>query len=195
MINTNIESLNAQNNLERTEASIATSMQHLSSGLRVNIAGDDVAAYGIGQRIQGQLNGINQAHQNTQDAVSLTQTAQGALNTVQQILQRVRTLAVENANGTLSKEDKEAVKKAAEELTTELKRIGETTTFNEVKLLASEEEIKFQVGGNEKESIGVKTTKLEEAIKGVKVEEIKTVDEAINKVSKAAAEFGSIQNR
>ncbi len=108
-INTNIEALGAQRNLQNTENMLSTSMERLSSGLRINSAADDVAGYAINQRMQGQVNGVNQATQNSQDAVSMVQTAQGALNDVQQMLQRVRELAVQYANGTNTESDKEAI--------------------------------------------------------------------------------------
>ena len=108
-INTNIEALDAQRNLSNTENALSTSMERLSSGLKINSAADDVAGYAISERLQSQINGINQAEQNSQDAVSLAQTAQGSLNEVEQMLQRVRELAVQYANGTNSTSDKEAI--------------------------------------------------------------------------------------
>lgn len=194
-INTNIEAMGAQRNLQNTENMLSSSMEHLSSGLRINSAADDVAGYAIDQRLQGQVNGVAQATQNSQDAVSMVQTAQGALNDVQQMLQRVRELAVQYANGTNTETDKEAIKGEAKELEAEITRVGETTKFNGVALLAEETKIAFQVGANEKETIEVGTVKLSEAVKGITVEKIESVDTAINEVSKAAAGFGSVQNR
>jgi flagellin len=194
-LNTNVAALGAQRNLQNTENMIATSMERLSSGLRINSAADDVAGYAINQRMQEQVNGVAQATQNSQDAVSMVQTAQGALNDVQQMLQRVRELAVQYANGTNTESDQEAIKGEAKQLEEEITRVGETTKFNGVALLAEAKEIKYQVGANEKETIGVKTVKLEEAVKGISVEKIESVEKAINEVSKAAAEFGSVQDR
>ncbi len=131
-INTNIEALNAARNLNQTESTLSMSMQRLSSGLRINSAADDVAGYAISQRLQGQVNGLNQATLNSQDAVSLAQTAQGSLNDVVQMLQRIRELAVQYANGTTSETDKEAIEAEAEQLKEEITRVGETTKFNEV---------------------------------------------------------------
>jgi flagellin len=194
-INTNVEALGAQRNLQNTENMLSTSMERLSSGLRINSAADDVAGYAIDERMQGQVNGVAQATQNSQDAVSMVQTAQGALNDVEQMLQRIRELAVQSANGTNTATDKEAIKNEAKQLEEEITRVGETTKFNGVELLAKAEEIKFQVGGNEKETIAVKTTDLKEAVKGISVEKIESIDTAINAVSAAAAEFGSVQDR
>jgi flagellin len=200
-INTNLEAMNASRNLNNTEDMLSQTMQRLSSGLRVNTAADDVAGYAISQSLQAQVNGLNQAGQNIQDAVALAQTAQGALNDINTMLQRVRQLGVEYLNGTTSEEDKEAISAETEQLVEEIKRVGETTQFNGVDLLKGEEEIKFQVGANDKETIGVKTIELYKEIEGIKgvlaaeKEPLKEIDEAINTVSKLAGEFGSVQDR
>lgn len=194
-INTNIAAMDASRNLNTTESNLGMAMQRLSSGLRINSAADDVAGYAISQRLQGQVNGLNQATLNSQDAVSLAQTAQGSLNDVEQMLQRIRSLAVQFANGTTSETDKEAIESEAEQLKEEIKRVGETTKFNEVALLSEAVGIKFQVGANDEETIEVKTLKLEEATEKVELKSIKTIDEAISKVATAAGEFGSVQNR
>jgi flagellin len=194
-VNTNIEAMDAARNLNTTESQLATSMQRLSSGLRINSAADDVAGYAISQRLQAQVNGLNQATLNSQDAVALAQTGQGSLNDVENMLQRVRELAVEYANGTTSESDKEAIKNEVTQLKEEITRVGETTKFNGVELLKGGAEIKFQVGADEKETIGIKTVELAKAVEGVKVEEIKTVESAIEKVATAAGEYGAVQDR
>ena len=171
-VNTNIAAMDASRNLNGTENSLASAMQHLSSGLRINSAADDVAGYAISQRLQAQVNGLNQATLNSQDAISLSQTAQGSLNDVEQMLQRVRELAVQYANGTTSETDKESIEKEAEQLKEEITRVGETTKFNGVELLKGGAAIKFQVGANEEETIEVKATELEKDVEGVKLEEI-----------------------
>ncbi|HEV3321347.1 MAG TPA: flagellin [Solirubrobacteraceae bacterium] len=194
-INTNIDSLIVQRNMNTSESMLTKSTERLSSGLRINSAADDVAGYAANQRLQGQVNGVNQAAQNTQEAVALVQTAQGALNDVEQMLQRIRELAVQLANGTNSESDKKAIEGESEQLTKEIERVGETTKFNGVELLAKAEGIKFQVGPNEAETIEVKTAVLKEDSKGIKIKEIKTVEEAIEKVATLAGEFGSVQDR
>jgi flagellin len=194
-VNTNLNAMGAARNLNNTEGMLAQSMQRLSSGLRINSAADDVAGYAISQRLQGQVNGLHQATQNIADAVSLAQTGQGALSDVVGMLQRIRELAVEYANGTTSATDKEAIEQETEQLKEEITRVGETTTFNGVKLLEGGEEIVFQVGANEKETVAVKTIELKEAVEKATIGEIKTIDEALDKVTKAAGEFGSVQNR
>jgi flagellin len=194
-VNTNLNAMDAARNLNNTEGMLAQSMQRLSSGLRINSAADDVAGYAISQRLQGQVNGLNQATQNIADAVSLAQTGQGALSDVVGMLQRIRELAVEFANGTTSETDKEAIELETEQLKEEITRVGETTTFNGVKLLEGGAEITFQVGANEGETVGVKTIELEKAVEGAAIGEIKTIDTALDAVTKAAGEFGSVQNR
>jgi flagellin len=159
-LNTNLAAMNASRNLNNTENMIATAMQRLSSGLRINSSADDVAGYAISQSLQSQVNGLNQATQNIQDAVALAQTAQGALNDVTQMLQRVRELAVQYTNGTTSAEDKTAIEGEVKQLAEEIKRVGETTQFNGKNLLNNVESIKFQVGANDGETIGVSTIKL-----------------------------------
>jgi flagellin len=194
-VNTNLEALNAQRNLNGTEMALARTMQRLSSGLRINSAADDVAGYAISQRLKGQVNGLNQATQNIADAVSLAQTGQGALSDVVGMLQRVRELAVQYANGTTSETDKKAIEQETEQLKEEVKRVGETTTFNGVKLLEGGAAIKFQVGANEAETVEVKTIELAKAVEKASITEIKTIDTALDEVTKAAGEYGSVQNR
>ena len=194
-VNTNLNAMDAGRNLNVTENSLAMAMKHLSSGLRINSAADDVAGYAISARLQGQVNGLNQASQNSQDAVSLAQTAQGSLNDIVGMLQRIRELAVQYANGTTSKEDQETIKEEAKQLKEEIERVSKTTTFNGVKLLEGGAEIAFQVGANEKETISVKAAEVKGIPAEVKIEEIATVDTALNKITKAAGEFGAVQNR
>src|ERR1700722_1205316 len=198
-INTNLEAMDANRNLNSTESMLSQSMQRLSSGLRINSAADDVAGYAISQRLEGQVNGLNQATQNSQDAVSLAQTAQGSLNDVEQMLQRVRELAVQYANGTTSEADKEAINSEVTQLTSEIERVGETTQFNGINLLSEAATISFQVGANDKEVIGVKTadlkTSIEKKIELKGTEPIKGIDEAIDTVSALAGEFGAVQDR
>jgi flagellin len=163
-INTNLEALNASRNLNGTENMLAQSMQRLSSGLKINSAADDVAGYAISESLQSQVNGLNQASENIQDAVALAQTAQGALNDVNQMLQRIRELAVQYSNGTTSEEDQKAIISEVGQLVSEIKRVGETTQFNGKNLLNAAEEIRFQVGANDGEGIGVTTIELYKSI-------------------------------
>jgi flagellin len=163
-INSNLEAMNASRNLNSTENMLAQSMQRLSSGLKINSAADDVAGYAISESLQSQVNGLNQASENIQDAVALAQTAQGALNDVNTMLQRIRELAVQYSNGTTSEEDQKAIISEVGQLVSEIKRVGETTQFNGKNLLNAAETIRFQVGANDGEGISVTTVKLYEAI-------------------------------
>jgi flagellin len=197
-VNTNIAALNAQRNLNNTQNSLSMSMQRLSSGLRINTASDDVAGYAISEKLQGQINGLGQAQQNTQDAVSLAQTAQGSLNEVEQMLQRVRELAVQYKNGTNSESSKEAIVSEVGQLSSEIERVGTTTQFNGINLLKEASTISFQVGANDGEVISVATISLGEAVGAISLgsaEGIKGIDSAIDKVSAAAGAFGAVQNR
>jgi flagellin len=194
-INTNLEAMDASRNLNGTESALSQAMQRLSSGMRINSAADDVAGYAISQRMQGQVNGLNQATQNIQDAVSLTQTAQGSINDVTQMLQRIRELAVEYNNGTTSTSDQEAIQSEVNQLVSEIDRVGETTSFNGVSLLNGGSTITFQVGANDKETIAVKTVTLSTTIGSISLASISGIDSAINKVAAAAGEFGSVQDR
>ena len=193
-INTNIDSLIVQRNLSTSQGMLTQSTERLSSGLRINSAADDVAGYAANQRLQGQVNGVNQAAQNTQEAVALVQTAQGALNDVEQMLQRMRELSVQLANGTNSTSDKEAIEGEGKQLEKELERVGETTKFNGVELLAKKKPSSSRLAPM-KETIEVETAELKEDTKGIKIGEIKTVEEAIEKVATLAGEFGSVQDR
>src|ERR1700684_1785476 len=135
-INTNLDAMNASRNLNSTENMLSQTMQRLSSGLKINSAADDVAGYAISQSLQSQVNGLNQASENIQDAVALAQTAQGALNDVNQMLQRVRERAVQYSNGRTSEEDQTASISEVAQLVSEIQRVGETTQFNGKNLLS-----------------------------------------------------------
>src|SRR5271155_3649275 len=166
-INTNLEALNAARNLNGTENMLAQSMQRLSSGLKINSAADDVAGYAISESLKSQVNGLNQAGENIQDAVALAQTAQGALNDINQMLQRIRELAVQYSNGTTSTEDQTAIVSEVSELTSEIERVGQTTQFNGKYLISESETISFQVGANDGEVIVVDTKEVFTTIEGL----------------------------
>jgi flagellin len=134
-INTNIEALNAQRNLSVTANAYASSVEKLSSGLRINRAADDAAGLAISEKLQAQVTGLNQASRNAQDGVSMVQTAEGALNEVHSMLQRIRELAVEAGNSTLGASDAQSVNAEVTALQAEITRIGNTTTFNGQNLL------------------------------------------------------------
>ena len=156
VINTNIQSLNAQRNLSVSQNSLSTSMQRLSSGLRINSAKDDAAGLAISERMTTQIRGLNQAARNANDGVSLAQTAEGALGTIGNNLQRIRELAVQSRNATNSTEDRGALQKEVAQLKDEIDRVASTTAFNGTKLLdGSFTEKAFQVGANAGERINI----------------------------------------
>ena len=157
-INSNINSLNAQRNLTMSQASLSTSMQRLSSGLRINSAKDDAAGLNISERMTSQIRGLTQAARNANDGISLAQTAEGALGSAGTILQRVRELAVQSANATNSASDRSALNAEVNQLTSELDRIAKTTQFNGQNLLdGSFGSASFQVGANANQTITATT--------------------------------------
>jgi flagellin len=147
-INTNIVSLNAQRNLNMSQTSLATSMQRLSSGLRVNSAKDDAAGLAIAERMNAQVRGMNVAIRNANDGISLAQTAEGALSKVGDALQRMRELTVQARNSTNSGSDKDSLNKEFQQLSAEINRVLAGTTFNGQTILASTGTQTFQVGAN-----------------------------------------------
>ncbi|MGI4779787.1 MAG: flagellin [Janthinobacterium lividum] len=156
IINTNISSLTAQRNLASNQSSLATSMQRLSSGMRINSAKDDAAGLAISERMTAQIKGLTQAGRNANDGISLAQTAEGALGTIGNNLQRIRELAVQSRNATNSSEDRVALQKEVSQLKAEIDRVADTTSFNGTKLIdGSFTAQKFQVGANQGETISV----------------------------------------
>jgi flagellin len=154
VINTNIQSLNAQRNLNTSQSSLATSLQRLSSGLRINSAKDDAAGLSIAARFTSQIRGLDQARRNANDGISLAQTAEGALSGSQDILQRMRELAVQSANETNSASDRAALQGEVANLSSELDRIAQTTQFNGRNLLdGTFTYAQFQVGANANQTI------------------------------------------
>ena len=155
-INTNIGSLTAQRNLGMSQASLATSMQRLSSGLRINSAKDDAAGLAISDRMTSQIKGMNQAVRNANDGISLAQTAEGALGEIGNNLQRIRELAVQAANDTNTSADRASINTEVTQLKDEIDRVANTTSFNNNKLLdASFTSKVFQVGANANETISI----------------------------------------
>ena len=156
VINTNIMSLNAQRNLNTSGSSLATSIQRLSSGLRINSAKDDAAGMAIASRMQTQITGLNQAQRNANDGVSLAQTAEGALSTIGGNLQRIRELAVQARNATNSAEDRAALDVEVQQLKAEVTRVAQQTSFNGTNLLdGSFTNMAFQVGANQGQTIDI----------------------------------------
>ena len=156
VLNTNIASLNAQNNLSSSQASLSQSLERLSSGLRINSAADDAAGLAISQQFTTQINGTNQAVSNANDAVSEAQTTAGALNTIVNNLQSIRTLAVESANGSNSASDRAALNNQVQQQIAEITQIAQQTTFNGLNVLnGSSGTTVYQVGANVGDTIAV----------------------------------------
>lgn len=154
IINSNLPSLNAQRNLNRSQSDLSTSLQRLSSGLRINSAKDDAAGLSISERMTTQIRGLDQARRNSNDGISLSQTAEGALQTTGDILQRIRELAVQSVNATNSAGDRAALNQEVQQLTQELQRIAVNTEYNGQKLLdGSFTAATFQVGANANQTI------------------------------------------
>ncbi|KAF1302041.1 flagellin [Candidatus Enterococcus willemsii] len=161
-INTNISAMNTYGRLTNANAAKSDSLSKLSSGLRINKAGDDAAGLAISEKMKGQVGGLTQAVRNAQDGVSLIQTAEGALNETHAILGRMRDLANQGANGTLSQEDRAEIDKEFGALKDEITRISDTTEFNTKKLLnTKDQEFTFQIGANGGQTMSVKIGKMD----------------------------------
>ncbi len=209
-IQNNVEAFNAHRQLSSTATKAAKSMEKLSSGYRINRAADDAAGLAISEKMRAQIGGLGQAQRNAQDGVSLVQTAEGALNEVHSMLQRVRDLKVQYANGTLDTSDKTAIVAEVKQLASEITEIRGKTDFNGIHLLdgtgGSAGTISFQVGANTGETISVATRDIAGAsgtgaIDGVTdtatwdAVTLGDLDTAINNISSLRGEFGAVQNR
>jgi flagellin len=214
-INTNIISLNAQRNLDASQSSLATSMQRLSSGLRVNSAKDDAAGLAIAQRMAAQVNGMNVAVRNANDGISLAQTADGALASVSNSLQRMRELAVQARNSTNSSSDRDSLNQEFQQLGSEIQRVLGGTTFNGKAILGADATtLTFQIGANvtADDSIDISTADMTidpliTAVTGTTASigsiadataiatVITAIDSAIDDVNSERAVFGASQNR
>jgi flagellin len=201
-INTNTDALNAHRQLSATAMTMSKSMEKLSSGLRINRAADDAAGLAISEKMRAQIRGVAQASRNSLDGVSLVQSAEGALNEVHSILQRVRELAVQYNNGTLSTGDKAAITAEIVQLSSECSRIVSTMTFNGINALGSTSPITFQVGANTGETIIISPMNLGGAyFDSVFVgtfttgADITAIDRSLSSIADARAGLGAIQNR
>src|SRR3954447_334976 len=204
-IQNNIDAFNTHRQLVAAGDKLSRSMERLSSGYRINRAADDSAGLAISEKLRAQVTGLDQAQRNAQDAVSLVSTAEGALSEVHAMLQRVRELAVQFNNGTLATADKTAIVDEANQLGSEISRIGSQTTFNGIALLTGSNAISFQVGANDGETLSVNAVSLYGTGGSQKVDStifsfsgtvsLSNIDTAIENVSSARGTFGSVQNR
>jgi len=218
IVNTNIASLNAQRNLATSQSQLAVTLQRLSSGLRVNSAKDDAAGLAVSEAFTAQIRGNNQAIRNANDGISLGQTAEGALGQIARNVQRIREIAVQAANGTLSDTNRQQLQKEVDQLTQEISRIVQTTSFNGTLLLSGANSLTFQVGssGSVDNQVTITTTDL--AVNGsaglytysgsltaTGVIDVTTqanasaalakLDADINQISTIRSTFGAVQNR
>lgn len=186
-VNTNIASLNTQRNLSNSSNALATSMQRLSTGSRINSAKDDAAGLQISNRLTSQVNGLGVAVRNANDGISLAQTAEGAMQQSTNILQRMRDLALQSANGSNDASDRSALQKEVSQLQSELDRIAETTVFGGRKLLdGSFTKVDFQVGSNAYETIGIDIDSAKASDLGLKGSVVTFADGSTNTGSLAA---------
>ena len=208
-INTNVEAFNSHRNLSMTANKLAKSMEKLSSGFRINRAGDDAAGLGISERMRGQIRGVQQAQRNAQDGISLVQTAEGAMQELHSILHRVRELAVQYQNGVYGTEAQLAITTEVAQLSAEIGRMMATANFNGVQLLNAGGTVQLQVGANQGETLSVNlpdlttsftvtpaapsTNLFENFNQGFP--NLTDLDAALDSLSANRAQMGAIQNR
>lgn len=216
IINHNVTAMNSYRTLSQVNFNVESSLNKLSSGMRINKAGDDAAGLAISEKMRGQISGLNMATKNAQDGISLIQTAEGALNETHSILQRMRELSVQASNDTNTTADRQELQKEMNQLRQEVDRIGNTTEFNTRKLLSgsfSSTGLKFHAGGaNANQVVSLKINSMKAsalAISGgagassaVSITSataaetaITTIDNAIKTVSSERSKFGAMQNR
>jgi flagellin len=209
-INNNLDAANAHRNLVNTNVSVSKAMERLSSGLRINRAADDAAGLAVSEVMRSQIRGQGVASRNAQDGVSLVQVADGAMGTATDMLQRLRDLAVQASNGTLTDAQRANLDKEAQNILSELDKVGTDTDFNGIKILAGSvataaSAVTLQVGANGSQVIGftIGTVSANDlGVSGIAVSSqasasaaIASIDAAIGNLSTARANMGSIQNR
>jgi flagellin len=208
-VNTNLSSINAQRNLASISDSLAGNFRRLSTGLRINSAADDAAGLAISERLRAQIRSLDQASRNANDGISLVQTAEGSLNEVSSILTRLRELAVQSANGSVSGQDKDTLNEEFTSLVAEVNRIGRSSEFSGINLLdGSASAVTFQVGTGTTAGIDTISVTLSAALSttlGLSTLDIgstgdislaiSNIDAAINSVSGLRGSLGAVQNR
>lgn len=209
VINTNVFSLNSQRSLTNSQSSMQTSLERLSSGLRINRAKDDAAGLAISERFTAQIRGLEQANRNANDAISMLQTGEGAMAEIANSLQRMRELAVQAVNDTVSAADKISLSQEFEALATEITRNTDSTEFNGTSVIGAAATLTFQIGfeANAQNQVTVSTVDVNAAsgvasvvagtisTKGSASYMVAAVDVALNKISELRADFGAAQNR
>ncbi|NVN55997.1 FliC/FljB family flagellin [bacterium Scap17] len=178
VINTNTLSMVTQQNLNQSQNALNTSMERLSSGLRINSAKDDAAGQAIANRMDAQITGLSQAQRNANDGISVAQTAEGALNQVNDNVQRIRELTVQAQNGTNSSEDLQSIQDEINQRTIEIDRISRETDFNGVKVLSEDQSISIQVGANDGETINIDLNKIDSSSLGLDTLDVTSLPKA-----------------
>jgi len=195
-INTNVDAQAAHRYLTKTSEQVSKSMERLSSGLRINKAADDAAGLGISEKMRSQIRGLAQAQRNIQDGVSMVQTAEGNLDEVHSILQRVRELAVQYKNGSLSTAGKGAIQSEVDALSSEITRIQGAAQFNGINLLGTASGVTFQVGANDGQTIAITFAAVTiSSYATLSTVALATIDADVDAVSAARSGFGATQNR
>ena len=208
-VNTNITSINAQRNLATVSERLGTNFRRLSTGLRISTAADDAAGLAISERLRSQVRSLEQSKRNANDGISMVQTAEGALNEVSNILTRLRELAIQSSNGSVSNADKNTLDEEFQSLVNEIDRIGQSTEFNGIKLLdGTASTVTFQVGFGTTANVDTISVTLQSARTsaltlssldigsgGSTTTAITNIDSAINTVSSLRGSLGAVQNR
>ena len=211
-VNTNVSSLNTQRQLTNSGNALNVSFERLSSGFRINRAADDAAGLQISENLTSQINGLNQAVRNANDAISLTQTAEGALAETTNALQRIRQLAVQSQNGINSSADRLALQKEVSALKTEISRIATDTQFGELSILSGKFSAAFLVGANGGQTISVNLSATKLGVKGFSAtglqidklsvssfagaeKALSSIDAALSSIGGVRADLGALQNR
>lgn len=205
VIQHNIAAINSYRNLATNQSALSKNLEKLSSGYKINRAGDDAAGLAISESMRSQINGLNQAVSNANDGVGLIQTAEGALTETHSMLQRLKTLSTQAANGTYTDTARKNIKAEVDALTAEIDRISTSTEFNGVKPLAAGNNMTFQIGATATETLNLATQDMSSTalqIKDMKVSttaeanaSMKKIDDAIDTVSTYRAKLGAAQNR
>lgn len=205
VIQHNIAAINSYRNLATNQSALSKNLEKLSSGYKINRAGDDAAGLAISESMRSQINGLNQAVSNANDGVGLIQTAEGALTETHSMLQRLKTLSTQAANGTYTDTARKNIKAEVDALTAEIDRISTSTEFNGVKPLAAGNNMTFQIGATKDETLKVTSQAMDSQTLGVKNitvvsvananTAIDTINKAIDTVSGYRAQLGAAQNR
>ena len=205
VINTNVSALRAQGGAARADAALSTAMERLSTGKRINSAKDDAAGLAVATRMTSEIRGLNAATRNSNDGISLVQTVEGAMGEVTNMLQRMRELAVQSANGTMSADDRTNIQAEVTQLISQIGDVSSRTNFNGTSLMAADTEIKLQTGSKASETVSFTIGSMTAADLGVDATTVATVDDAtaaltaidlaLTNVTTERANLGAVQNR